>query len=168
MGKLGRILQHLLVDERDAHLAVPPAAIQRLKTQVHLSESSHSGEIRIYVEASLPRSYLWHGGSARHRAVNLFGELRVWDTEHNNGVLIYLLLAERKIEVIADRGLNVHMTSAQWKALVERMGSAFTGTRYEEGLSQAVTEVSALLVRHFPLAPGERHRNELPDEPVVR
>lgn len=168
MGKLGRILQHLLVDERDARRAVPPAAIRRLKAQVQQSESLHSGEIRIYVEASLPRSYLWHGQSARHRAVTLFGELRVWDTARNNGVLIYLLLAERKIEVIADRGLNAHMSPAQWKSMIDRMGSAFKGARYEEGLSEAVADVSRLLVTYFPLAAGEAHRNELPDEPVVR
>ena len=168
MGKLGRILQHLLVDERDARRAVPPAAIKRLKAQVQQSESLHSGEIRIYVEASLPRSYLWQGQSARQRAVTLFGELRVWDTERNNGVLIYLLLAERKIEVIADRGLNAHMSPAQWKSMIDRMGAAFKAARYEEGLSEAVADVSRLLVTYFPLAAGEARRNELPDEPLVR
>jgi uncharacterized membrane protein len=167
MGTIGRILKHLFVDERDARRAVPPAAISRLKALVQQSESTHSGEIRIYVEGSLPRSYLWHGQSARHRAVTLFGELRVWDTELNNGVLIYLLLAERRIEVIADRGLNVHMSAAAWKSMIDRMGASFRNGRYEEGLGQAVAEVSQLLVMYFPLAAGDAHRNELPDEPVV-
>ena len=81
--------------------------------------------------------------------------------------LIYLLLAERAIEVVADRGLTRHVDAGQWAQLVERMRAAFAAGRFEEGLAQAVDEVTALLVRHFPLAPGEANPNELPDEPVL-
>ena len=99
--------------------------------------------------------------------VAMFGKLRVWDTEHNNGVLIYLLLAERAIEIVADRGLSSRVDPGEWQRIVERMGSAFHEGRFEEGLTQALEEVSALLVAHFPLAPGEANPNELPDQPVV-
>ena len=97
----------------------------------------------------------------------MFGKLRVWDTEHNNGVLIYLLLAERAIEIVADRGLNKHVSAQEWQAMVGRMSAAFTEGRFEDGLTQALEEVSALLVQHCPLAEGEADSNELPDAPFL-
>jgi uncharacterized membrane protein len=167
LARLQRLLKHRWLDGHDSHRAIPPDLLARLRQRVQASEARHSGEIRIYVEAGLPTSYLWRGLSARHRAVTLFGKLRVWDTEHNNGVLIYLLLADQAIEIVADRGLNQHMSATQWHTLVARMGAAFKDARYEDGLTQALEEVSALLVSYFPLAAGERHDNELPDEPVL-
>ena len=107
------------------------------------------------------------GATARERAVALFGTLRVWDTEHNNGVLIYLLLADNAIELVADRGLMRGVPQATWDALVARMGQAFQMGQFERGLGQAVDEVSALLAQHFPLAPGQHNPNELPDAPGI-
>ena len=98
----------------------------------------------------------------------MFGKLRVWDTEHNNGVLIYLLLAEHAIEIVADRGLDRACRAMRsGRRMAQRMGAAFREGRFEDGLTQALEEVSALLVEHFPLAEGEADRNELPDAPVV-
>ena len=97
----------------------------------------------------------------------MFGKLRVWDTEHNNGVLIYLLLAEHAIEIVADRGLSSRVDPGEWQRIVQRMGAAFHEGRFEEGLTQALEEVSALLVAHFPLGEDEANPNELPDQPVV-
>jgi uncharacterized membrane protein len=134
---------------------------------VAASERRHSGEIRICVEAGLPLSYLRRNASARERAVTLFGKLRVWDTEHNNGVLIYLLLAEHAIEIVADRGIDAHVDDAEWAAMAQRMGAAFREGRFEDGLTQALEETSALLVTHFPLAENQPDTNELPDAPVV-
>jgi len=165
--RLGRILRHRWLDEADTRKAIPPDLLQRLAQRVHASEMRHTGQIRIYVEAGLPMSYLWRGATARQRAVTLFGKLRVWDTEHNNGVLIYLLLAERAIEIVADRGVDRHVAPEEWKAIVARMSAAFREERIEDGLTQALEEVSALLVQYFPLANGEANRNELPDEPVL-
>jgi len=91
----------------------------------------------------------------------------VWDTEHNNGVLIYLLLAEHAIEIVADRGIDSRVDDAEWAAMAQRMGAAFRDGRFEDGLTQALEEMSALLVAHFPLAEDEADTNELPDEPVV-
>jgi uncharacterized membrane protein len=134
---------------------------------VGASERRHSGEIRICVEAGLPMSYLWRDARPRERAITLFGKLRVWDTEDNNGVLIYLLLAEHAIEIVADRGIDSRVSDVQWAEMAQRMGAAFREGRFEDGLTQALEEVSALLVEHFPLAEGEADRNELPDAPVV-
>jgi uncharacterized membrane protein len=166
-GKLGRILRHRWLDEADTRKAIPPELSQRLAQRVAASEKRHSGQIRIYVEAGLPMSYLWRAATARERAMAIFGKLRVWDTEHNNGVLVYLLLAERAIEIVADRGLDRHVAPEEWKAIVARMSGAFREGRFEDGLTQALEEVSVLLVQHFPIADGEVHRNELPDEPVL-
>jgi TPM domain len=171
--KLQRMFKHLWLDASDAKHAVPPDAMQRLKQRVAASESLHTGQIRICVESALPASYLWRLGKSlgisqltRQRAVMLFGKLRIWDTAQNNGVLIYLLLAERAIEIVADRGLAGHVPQEQWQAMTQRMGAAFREGRFEDGLSQTVEEVTALLLAHFPAVPGVQQDNELPDEPV--
>lgn len=166
-GMIRRFLKHRWLDEADTRRAIPPDLLQRLRQRVAASEKRHSGEIRIYVEAGLPTSYLLRNATARERAVAMFGKLRVWDTEHNNGVLVYLLLAEHAIEIVADRGITRHVPPAEWKAIVARMGTAFRERRFEDGLTQALEEVSALLVAHFPLAEGQANPNELPDEPQL-
>jgi uncharacterized membrane protein len=167
MAQLGRIWRHRWTDAGDVRRVLPDDLLARLEQRVGASERRHSGEVRICVEAGLPFSYLWRGASARERAVMMFGKLRVWDTEDNNGVLIYLLLAEHAIEIVADRGIARRVSEAEWAAMTQRMSSAFREGRFEDGLTQALSEVSALLVAHFPLAPGETDHNELPDAPVV-
>ena len=166
-GKLMRLLKHRLWDERDARRVLPPAALERLRARVAASEARHSGEIRLCVEASLPLSYLWRGASARERAIAMFGKLRVWDTELNNGVLIYLLLAEHRIEIVADRGLTRRVDPAVWQQMLAQMQAAFRRGAFEDGLAEAVDRIGALLEQAFALAPGQRNDNELPDRPLV-
>ena len=163
-----RLLKHRRLDEADALRMVGADAMQRIQARVGASETHHSGEIRVCVEAGLPWSYLRRHAPPRERAVAMFGKLRVWDTEHNNGVLIYLLLAEHAIEVVADRGLSRHVDADQWRTITATMAAAFAAGQFEAGLNQAVDAVDALLKKHFPLAPGEVNPNELPDEPDVR
>jgi len=167
MQRFRRLLRHRWLDDADTRRAVPPALAQRLAERVAASERRHSGEIRIYIEAGLPLGYLWRDAKARERAIAMFGKLGVWDTEQNNGVLIYLLLAEHAIEVVADRGLARHVPQEQWQQIVQGMREAFRAGRYEQGLAQAVDTVTALLERHFPLRGGEANPNELPDQPVL-
>src|SRR5688572_33281720 len=167
MNRLLRILKHRAFDDTDTRRAFGPALLERLRQRVATSERRHSGEIRVCVEAGLPLSYLWRGASARERAITMFGKLRVCDTEHNNGVLIYLLLAEHAIEIVADRGISARVSAAEWSAMTQRMGAAFREGRFEDGLTQALEEMSALLVEHFPLADDQPDTNELPDAPVV-
>jgi uncharacterized membrane protein len=168
MNRWLRILKHRWTDETDAARALGPEALARLEQRVAASERRHSGEIRLCVEAGLPLSYLWRGATARQRAVTMFGKLRVWDTEANNGVLIYLLLAEHAIEVVADRGLARAVPPETWQQLVAGMREAFRAGRFEEGLAQAVDRVDALLVAHFPLAEGQANPNELPNAADLR
>lgn len=168
LARWARVWRHGRVGTRDLRRVLGPEALARLQAQVAASEAAHSGEIRLSVEAGLPFSYLWRDLGARDRAVTIFGKLRVWDTEHNNGVLIYLLLAEHSIEIVADRGLARHVPQAQWEALVAGMREAFHGGRFEEGLAQAIAAVHLLLLQHYPLAPGQSNPNELPDAPDLR
>jgi len=163
--KLRRLFKHRWLDESDTRRAIPPDMLDRLRQRVAASEKRHSGEIRICVEAGLPISYLWRNATARQRAVAMFGKLGVWDTAQNNGVLVYLLLAEHAIEIVADRGINCYVGAQDWQAMVARMGAAFKEGRFEDGLTQALEEISGVLVQHFPLAVGEADHNELPDTP---
>jgi uncharacterized membrane protein len=169
--RIKRILKHRWLDESTTRRAIPPDLVQQLAQRVAASEKYHSGEIRIFVEAGLPLSYLWRDATTRQitrqRALAMFGKLRVWDTAHNNGVLIYLLLAERSIEVVADRGLNDVVKPEVWRDLVAGMGNAFQQGRFEPGLTKALEEVSTLLALYFPLKAGEINPNELPDSPVL-
>jgi uncharacterized membrane protein len=167
IDRIRRILRHRWLDDSDTRRAIPPEVVERLARHVADSERRHTGEVRIYVEAGLPLSYLWRDARPRERAIAMFGKLGVWDTEQNNGVLVYLLLAEHAIEVVADRGLSRHVPAARWQEVVAHMREQFRAGRYEEGLQQAVDEVTALLVTHFPAAPGAANANELPDRPVL-
>lgn len=173
--RLRTFFRHSLLDASDTQQALGPDALERLGRLVAASEARHSGEIRIFVEASLPNSYLWRhllhrlpmATLTRQRALMMFSKLGVWDTADNNGVLIYLLLAEHQIELVADRGVNAVVGASEWADMVRRMGTAFAAGRFEEGLAQAVDEVTAPLERHFPVRPGADNRNELPDRPAL-
>lgn len=166
--KISRLLRHRWLDETDARRALGDVALARLEARVRASEHQHSGEIRLCVEAGLPLSYLWHDRSARERAVTMFGKLGVWDTEANNGVLIYLLLAEQRIEIVADRGVARLVPQQHWDQVVAGMGSAFREGRFEDGLMQAVDAVDALLALHFAVAAGAHNPNELSDRVDLR
>lgn len=149
--------------------ALRDAALKRLTQKVRQSERRHSGQIRLCLEGGLPVSYLWRGASARERAITLFGKLRVWDTEQNNGVLIYLLLADRAVEIVADRGLARGVTPQQWEQLVASMAEGLQNGHFEEALNRAIDKVSALLELHFPADASTRDAlvNELSDAPAI-
>ncbi|HET8695342.1 MAG TPA: TPM domain-containing protein [Aquabacterium sp.] len=165
---LARWLRHLATDVSDARRLLPEAACQRLETCVRSSEARHLGELRVCVEASLTPYQLWCGVTARQRAVELFSQLRVWDTEHNNGVLIYLLLSDRRIEVLADRGLMHKLDgSDHWEQLVASLSDHLGRHQMEQGLQHAIEQIGALLQRHYPVLKGQRNANELPDGIVL-
>lgn len=177
LNKLKTLLRHLWWDDGDTRRHVSPDMALRLQARVAASESRHTGQIRVCVEAALPTSYVWRlnrntplAAVMRQRALMMFSKLRVWDTEHNNGVLIYLLLAEHAIEIVADRALAQRINPAQWQAVIERLANALAAQHVEDGLTQALDETSALLAQHFgrSSSPDASRSNELPDAPHLQ
>lgn len=139
--------------------------MRTIEQAIRASEATHRGQIRFAVEAALDLVPLLQNQAARGRAIDVFSFLRVWDTEHNNGVLIYLLLADRDVEIVADRGVSRLVAPEEWERICREMERAFRDGRFEAGVLAGVRAVSGHLVRHYP---GEgKGRNELPDAPVV-
>jgi uncharacterized membrane protein len=160
-----RLLRHMFTDHQAVGRALPPAAMQAIEKSIGEEERRHGGQLRVAVEAALPLSDLVRGIGSRERAIGWFGRLRVWDTEHNAGVLIYLLLADRSVELIADRGIHSRVGSAAWEAICGEMQQEFARGQFERGVVIGVRAVSDLLAAHFPHS-GQGH-NELPDKPVL-
>jgi uncharacterized membrane protein len=132
---------------------------------IRQSETTHSGQVRFVVEGALDGRPLFRNQPARERALDLFSHLRIWDTEHNNGVLIYLLLADRDVEIIADRGIDTKVGTEGWERICRAMEAEFGAGQFERGVIGGIEAVSRELARHFPR--GGPHPNELPDAPVV-
>jgi len=158
-----RLLKHLLTPHWLALRAFPPATLKQIEAAIKASERQHDGELRFVVEASLPFSFL--SLDTRKRAEALFAQLGVWDTGDNSGVLIYVQLVDRQIEIVADRGISARVEQPEWDALCRQMEQAFKKGQYAEGALQAIEATTRLLARHFP--PRGRNLNELPDKPVV-
>jgi len=160
-----RLFRHLMMPRWRARIAFPPAALERIGRAITESEARHRGQIRFAVEHALDAASVLRNRPARARGLEVFASLGVWDTEDNCGVLIYLLLADRDVEIIADRGIHARVGGGAWEAICREMEAAFRQGRFEAGVLAGVERISALLAAHFPRhAPG---RNELPDAPVV-
>ncbi len=143
----------------------PKSAIPAIEQAIAKGEAAHRGEIRFAVEDALDGPALIAGESARERAVEVFSQLHVWDTEENNGVLIYLLLADHDIEIVADRGINARVAKAEWEKICRDMEQALARGAYQQALVTGIEEVSALLARHYPPRPGDR--DELPNKAIM-
>jgi uncharacterized membrane protein len=157
---LRRIARHLFFPR-----AFPRQARAAIEQAIAQGETTHRGEIRFAAESALDAPSLFAGESARERAIEVFSQLGVWDTEENNGVLIYLLLADHDIEIVADRGINARVAPVEWEKICRGMEQALARGAYGQAIVEGIEEISALLARHYPSRPGGR--NELPDEPVV-
>lgn len=160
-----RLGKHLMLNRWRVRQAFSAAALSRIESAIRQSEATHAGQIRFVVEGALDSRPLFAGQSARERAIDLFSVLRIWDTEHNSGVLIYLLLADRDVEIVADRGIDARVGTARWRAICETMEGAFRQGHFEQGVIDGIGQITACLAEHFP--PKGPHRNELPDAPVV-
>lgn len=160
-----RVAKHLLASDWRVRRAFPRAALDSIERAIKASETGHTGEIRFVAESALDGLPLFAGQSARDRALEVFSELRVWDTEYNNGVLIYLLLADRDVEIVADRGIHAKVGTDEWERICRRMETAFAQGDFERGVIDGIEEVTRHLSSHFASDGGER--NELPDRPVI-
>ena len=161
---LARLARHLVVLPGAVKRAFPPSAMSAIEQAIAESERQHGGEVRFAAEPALATSALLAGQTARERAIEVFSLLRLWDTSERNGVLIYLLLADRDIEIVADRGVNAKVASAEWEGICRTMEQGLKAGRNGEAVVAGIQRVSALLAHHFPRRPDDR--NELPDRPV--
>ena len=160
-----RFLKHITTPGWAARRGFTTETLSRIEKAVRASEQHHDGELRFAVEGPLPFLYLIHDREPRLRAEDVFSQLRVWDTEHNSGVLIYVQLVDRRIEIVADRGIAAKVEQTEWNAICRAMEKTFKEGRFAEGALQAIERITALLARYFP--PRGKNPNELPDKPVV-
>jgi len=163
--KIARLLRHLLAPDWSVRLAFPAASMRRIEDAIAASERRHGGEIRFAIEAALDPLSIMRGVTARERAVDVFSALRVWDTELNNGVLIYLLLADRDVEIVADRGIAAKVPKQSWEAVCWEMEVLLRNRDFERAIITGISAVGAHLAQHYP--PRSESANELPDRPAV-
>ena len=162
--EIGRFLRHVAMSPLKARRIFPDKTMDAIAAEIGASEKRHRGEIVFVVEAELTTEQLWRGLGSRERALEVFASQGAWNTEENNGVLVYVLLADRSVEVVADRGIDRHVGAEAWRAIVEAIDGHFRAGRFEEGALAGVRAVSAHLERHFP-EQGEG-RNQLGDRPI--
>jgi uncharacterized membrane protein len=163
--QLTRTLKHLFYPGWWLRRDFPASELARVETAIKSSESKHSGEIRFAIESSLPLRALWNDEKPQERALEVFSLLKVWDTENNNGVLIYLLLADHKVEITADRNINKVVGHEEWQRICSIMEEHFRAGRFGEGSVKGIEEIGLLLEKYFPV--GADDKNELPNKPVI-
>jgi uncharacterized membrane protein len=160
-----RIGKHLLEHRWRLRRDFPPKVLAAIEQAIKQSETTHSGQVRFVVEGALDGAPLFRDQPARERALDIFSQLRIWDTAHNSGVLIYLLLADRDVEIVADRGIDAKVGPARWEEICKEMEADFRAGAFERGVIKGIEAVSRELAQHFPAQAGGP--NELPDAPVV-
>ena len=162
---LKRILRHLSSGQAAVRRTFPSRTLEAIERAICAAELMHDGQIRFAVEAALELTPLLAGQTAQQRAIEVFSKLRVWDTGQNNGVLIYLLLADRDVEIVADRGIHARLGKEVWEAICREMEESFRTGHFEAGVLAGILAVGEHLARHFPARSGKP--NEIPDRPVV-
>lgn len=162
---IGRISKHLVEHHWRARRVFPKEALDLIEQAIKAGEATHSGQVRFVVEGALDGTPLFTGQSARERALDIFSHLRIWDTAHNNGVLVYLLLADRDVEIVADRGIDSKVNAAGWQKICAAMETEFRGNNFTGGVIKGIQAVSRELAKYFPKQGAGP--NELPDAPVV-
>lgn len=160
-----RFWRHAFTDEKDVRRTFPDDGMKRIEQAIVAGEAMHRGQVGVAIEAALPLVRVLRKLSPRERALEVFGSLRVWDTEENNGVLLYLLLADRDVEIVADRAIHRKVGEGAWEAICKRMERSFRDGRYVDGVEAGIREISALLAEHFP--GGGRDVDEIANRPVV-
>ena len=162
---LQRLSRHLLSTPWRVRRAFPAAALADIEAAVGAAEGTHGGEIRFAIEGALEPWALLRGQTPRERAVEVFSQLRVWDTQDNNGVLIYVLLADHAVEILADRGIQAHEGADTWNAICRQIETAFKRGEFRTGALDGIESISSVLRRHYPRAGGDA--DELPNQPAL-
>lgn len=165
MNLVKRMFRHLLMSPLALRMRFPKPVMQRIEQAIAQSEQTHAGEIRFAVELNLPLMDILRNKSGQQRAVEVFSQLQVWDTEQNNGVLIYLLLADHDFEILADRGVHRHIGTAGWARISHDMEVLFRQGQFEAGVLHGIAQIGSILRQHYPA--DNNNKNELPDAPVI-
>jgi len=163
-----RIAKHLTMTDWQVKQVFTEKTLTAIEESIKTSEAAHAGQIRFVVEGALDCAPLFKHQSSQERALDVFSQLRIWDTwdtEHNNGLLIYLLFADRAVEIVADRGIHAKVGAEEWQTICRRMESDFKQANYQNGVLMGIDAMTQLLTQHFPASEGSQ--NELPDKPVV-
>jgi uncharacterized membrane protein len=164
----GRLLRHVMATHWRTRMLFPKSSLDAIEQAVGRAERTHAGEIRFVIETALTPLHVINDCTPRARALEVFAHCRVWDTEHNNGVLIYVQLADRAVEIVADRGLQERIAQSEWEAICRLMEQHFREGRFEAGAIAGIDAVGTLLARHYPAAAATpRRNNELPDQPAL-
>ena len=164
MIDFGAAFRNITYSAAKVRKCFPDAAMSEIERAISVAESEQSCDIRFVVEGGMPLHFSFSGRGSRTRALELFSNLGVWDTEENNGVLFYILLAERSFEIVADRGVTKKLKESDWLTLATTVKSYFTDEKWMEGAVRGVRELSGMLQPHFP---AKEKKNELPNKPVV-
>lgn len=160
-----RLLTHLFITSAAGRRAFPPATLKAIEQAIADGETRHRAEVRLIVEPALPLQAIWHRTSARERARELFAHYRVWDTEENCGVLVYINLADHKVEIVADRGVGRMVAAKDWQTICRVMTQGFAQGVFHDSVIAALGQLNLLLEKHYP-DDGSRV-NQLPNKPVV-
>ena len=166
---VGRLIRHAVATHWRTRMLFPSATLDAIEKAIARAERTHAGEIRFAIETALAPLHIVNGMAPRARALDVFAHLRVWDTEHNNGVLIYVQVADRDVEIVADRGFEGRVSPAEWAAVCRLMEEHFRAGRFEAGSIAGVDAIGSLLTRHFPpnLKAASQSHNQLPDRPTL-
>jgi len=165
MSSFSRILRHLLATTWTTRRRFSEAVLTDIEAAIHEVESRHAGEIRFAVERALDLAEIVRGLTPRQRALQIFAQLGIWDTEANNGVLIYVLLADRDVEIVADRGIASRVPPVEWETICREIEQHYVAGRFREGSIAGIRSVGRLLERHFPGSSADA--DELPNQPVL-
>ena len=165
MEFLKRFCRHVWMSPIQVKRAFPRATLDAVQRAVAAGEGAHRGQVRFVVEAELTTTQLWAGVTSRQRAIEVFSSLKVWDTEENNGVMVYVLLADRKVEIIADRGIHRKVGDERWRAICKEIEVRYRRGDFLGGSVTGIEKISAELAHAFP-AKGDEN-NEQSDAPVI-
>jgi uncharacterized membrane protein len=165
MNRLARLWRHLVTTSAHGRRAFPPATLKAIEAAIAKGETLHRAEVRMIIEPALDAQAAWSGMSSRERAKELFARYGIWDTEENCGVLVYVNLADRKVEIVADRGVGRAISGKEWQAICRTMTQGFSQGRFHDSTLAALDQINALLQKHFP--DDGSTRNQLSDRPVM-
>ena len=165
MNNALRLWRHLSTTKRAARLAFPHASLQAIQAAIAAGETTHRAQVRVIIEAALHPGFVMQGGSARRRAVELFAHYHIWDTEENCGLLLYINLADHKVEIVADRGVNRVVAKHEWQAVCSTVTSGFSVSAYHDSVLTALAQLNLLLTTHYPQ--NGQQDNQLSDKPIM-